>query len=126
MKIVESFADRLEQSFSSQVAVLLIVSVLFWSLGVPTFLNSANAAYMSGVTDTLSDSNNGTTAVHSIGFTTSTSTKAGETIQIVLDPPAASFTEYFSSATTTDITTTGFTHVSDVGACPGSGSSAYI
>lgn len=127
MKIIEAWGQRFERSLPSQIAVLLIVSVLFWAFGVPTVVQHAKAAYMSQVSDTLSDSNNGTVSKHVISFTTSTSTKATETIKIQLDPDTNAFTEYFSTATTTDITTTGFHHVANAAACDGSfADQAYI
>jgi hypothetical protein len=122
----EVLIRRLETSVRAQVALLLIVSVLFWAFGVPTFIKPAHAAYMSLVSDTLSDSNNGSASVHSIAFTNATSTTAGQTIKIQLDPDTSAFTEYFSNATTTDITANGFTHVANLAACPGSGNSAYV
>lgn len=127
MKLIESLTTRFEHSFQGQIAVLLIVSILFWAFGVPTFVHEAKAAYMSSISDTLSNSNNNSVSKHTISFTTSTSTKATETIKIQLDPDTSSFYEYYSSATTTDITTSGFHHVADAAACDGSfGDQAYI
>jgi hypothetical protein len=124
MKIEEAWGQRFERSFMSQIAVLLVVSVLFWALGVPTFVSKANAAYMSEISDTLSDSNNGSVSRHVISFTNATSTTAGETIKIQLDPTTHAFDQFYSSATTTDITVTGFTHVAE-GGCTGAASEAY-
>lgn len=115
MKIAEAWVNRFERSLPSQIAVLLIVSVLFWALGLPTMVKPAKAAYMSSISDTLSDSNNGSISKHTIQFTTSTSTKAAETIKIQLDPDTNLFTEYFPTATTTDISTSGMTLVNSCG-----------
>jgi|GEM_PF-246003 len=126
MNIVEAWVDRAARGSMSQIAILLIFSMLFWALGVPTFLTKAHAAYMSQISDELSDSHPGGFARHLINFTTSTSTFAGQTIVIQLDPDGSAFTENYSTATTTDITVyQGFTQVANLAACPGSGSNAY-
>src|SRR4051812_31430850 len=101
MNIVESLREGFELSLPSQIAVLLIVTVLFWALGFPTIVQHAKAAYMSQVSDTLSDSNNVTVSKHVISFTNATSTTAGQTIKIAFDPDTFLFTEFYSSATTT-------------------------
>jgi hypothetical protein len=127
MKLIENLTTRFEQSLQGQIAVLLIVSILFWAFGVPTFVHEAKAAYMTSISDTLSNSNNNSISKHTISFTTSTSTKATETIKIQLDPDTSAFYQYYSTATTTDITASGFTHVDDAAACDGSNSDqAYI
>ena len=69
----------------SQIAILLIFSMLFWVFGVPMTVNRAHAAYMSQVSDELSDSAPNHPATHLIHFTTATSTFAGQTIQIQID-----------------------------------------
>lgn len=126
MKTIDALVQRFEQSLQSQIAVLLIVTVAFWALGVPTFVSKANAAYMSQISDTISDSNNGSPAKHVIAFTNATSTFQGQTIKIQLDPATNAFTEHYSTATTTDITVTGFHHVANAAACDGSfGDQAY-
>jgi len=123
MNTVEAWIDRAAQSSMSQVAILLIFCVLFWALGVPTLLNKVQAANMSQITDELSTSAPGNMARHLINFTTSTSTNAGQTIQISLDPTSpgsSAFIENYSAATTTDITVyQGFTQVADSGSCTG-------
>ena len=103
MKMVEALMHGFERSFPSQIAVLLIVSVLFWAVGVPTMVKPVKAAYMSAVSDTLSHSDNGSLAAHTVQFTNSTSTKAGDTIVVTADPAGGSFVEYYSTASSSDI-----------------------
>jgi hypothetical protein len=80
---------------------------------------------LSFVSDTLSDSDLGVSANHSIGFTTSQSLSAGEYIKIELDPLYHKFSQSYSSATTTDITATGMTLV-NAGGCSGTASEAEV
>ncbi|MBU4421376.1 hypothetical protein KKB41_00250, partial [Patescibacteria group bacterium] len=68
------------------------------------------------VSDTLSDSDLGLAANHSIAFTAGQALSAGEIINIELDPMTHGFSQSYSSATTTDITATGMTLV-DYGGC---------
>jgi hypothetical protein len=125
MNIVEAWIERTARNSMSQIAIIVIFSVLFWALGMPTFLNKAHAAYMSQISDELGNSAPAAMATHLINFTTSTSTFAGQTFSVILDPNGGQFTEYQSLATTTDITVSGFTQVATSGACPGSGDNAY-
>lgn len=100
---------------SAHVAFVLIVSLLLWATGMPALVNRADAAALTSVKDTLSDSDLGVLATHVIQFTNATSTIAGQTIKIQLDPVGSAFTQVFSSATTTDITATGMTIVNTCG-----------
>ena len=108
-----------------QVAYVLLCTLLLWAMRAPTFLNYAKAANLTLVSDTLSDSQPDHFAKNVINFTMGTTTAAGQTIKITFDPITSSFIEAFSSATTTDITTTGMTLVTNLGACPGSGTNVY-
>lgn len=125
MKTLETWGNKLGESIPAQIAFLLILSVLFWSMGLPTMLSQAKAANVSLFSDTLSTSNIGTISRHVIAFTTPTTTPAGGTFKIQLDPVTSAFYEYYSTATTTDITVTGFTHVADATACSVAASEAY-
>lgn len=109
MNIFEAQKDPAVFSLSGQIAFVLILAVLFWATNVPLFFNTAEAAQVTLVKDTLSDSDLGVLATHVIQWTTATSTLAGQTIKIQLDPNTNLFTQAFSSATTTDITATGMT-----------------
>jgi hypothetical protein len=109
----------------AQIAFLLILTILLWASGLPLTLSHARAANVSQFSDTLSTSNIGTVAKNVIAFTTSTSTPSGGTIKFQLDPVGSAFDEFYSSATTTDITATGFTVVADASGCSGAASEAY-
>jgi hypothetical protein len=103
MKMIATLGQRFERSLPSQMAVLLIVSVLFWAFGVPTWIKPAQAAYLTEISDTLSSSENSTLAEHAIRWTTSTSTVATDQIKIQLDPSTNAFSQSFSTATSTEI-----------------------
>lgn len=109
MNIFESSRTINPLSVRGQVAIVLVTSLCFWALNVPSFLSSARAAQLTLVSDTLSDSDTGVLSRHTIGWTTATSTIAGQTIVIQFDPATHAFSQAYSSATTTDITATGFT-----------------
>jgi hypothetical protein len=124
MKTLEAWGEKLGMNFPAQIALLLILTIVLWTTGMPFSLSHAHAANVSQFSDTLSTSNIGTISKDVIQFTTATSTFAGSTIKIQLDPVGSAFVEYYSAATTTDITATGFTEVADVGSCAG-GNTAY-
>lgn len=111
------------QKHSSQVAFVLIVSMLIWATGMPLFLNKAEAGALTLVKDTLTDSDIGVISGHAISFTNATSTIAGQTIKIQFDPVSSAFTQAFSAATATDITVTGMTLVSS---CTGAASEVTL
>ena len=85
--------------FSAQVALVLIVSFLLWATGAPMFLDHAHAANLSSVSDTLTNSANGKYSGHTIWYTNATSTIAGQTITVTLDPDTHAFTETTDAAT---------------------------
>jgi hypothetical protein len=64
------------------VAGIVGMSIVLWSLGIPTFIREAGAASLTSVSDTISDSDRGVAANHTIRFTTPTGTVSGETITI--------------------------------------------
>ena len=109
MNIFAARKDTSVFSLSGQIASVLVLAVLFWATNVPLFFSTAKAAQLTLVKDTLTDSDLGVLTKHVIAWTTATSTIAGQTIKITLDPNTSRFTQVFSSATTTDITSTGFT-----------------
>ena len=86
---------------SVQVAIVLVIALLLWATGAPLFLDNAKAANLSSVTDTLTNSNNGNFSGHTVQYTNATSTTAGQTITISLDPDTTLFTELGDSATST-------------------------
>lgn len=83
-----------QRDFSVSLATLLIVSLLAWATGI-TFIRSADAAVLTSVSDTLSDSDLSVASDHTIKFTTPTGVSAAETI-VYTFPTAA--TEFSSSS----------------------------
>jgi hypothetical protein len=72
-------------SYFEYVAVLLIVSLFLWAIGVPGFLITAEAAQLSNFSDSLSISKPNTPADHTIEFTTPTGVPAdGTTIEVTI------------------------------------------
>lgn len=110
---------------SMKLMSFLILATLLWSLGAPSFLHYANAAQMTSVSDTITDSDLGVVTKHVITFTKIASSTAGQTIKIQLDPVTSAFSQAYSTATTTDITITGMTHVADAAACAGATDEVY-
>jgi len=95
--------------FSSPLAGVLILSLIFWATGLPSLLHSADAAQLTNISDTLSDSNYGALSSHTIKFTATNAIYPNQTIKISLDPSGTSpgtsaFTEAFSTATSSDFT----------------------
>lgn len=93
--------------FRRELALALILALLFWVVGAPTFLRNAHAAELTNVYDVLSDSNLGAAATHTIGFTATDAIYAGQTITYALDPAGTSpgtsaFSEIGATATTSD------------------------
>jgi len=90
---------------ASKIAYFLILSLILWAAGAPTFVSIAKAANVSRFSDTLSDSAPSHLSKHTIEFTASSNFVAGDTIKIQLDPPPAgssAFSEAFSSASSSD------------------------
>lgn len=125
MNTLGALQDRIGLALTTKVAFLLVISILLWTIGAPMLFQRAHAANLTSVSDTLTNSNVGTLSGHHIQFTNATSTIGGQTIKIQFDPATNLFTEAFSSATTTDITATGFTVVTNATACSGAASEAY-
>ena len=96
------------------IAAALIVSILGWTVGYTHFL-TAHAASLTAVSDTLSDSRPGVAANHTIQYTNSTTTNAGQTIAITFDPNTSLFSG-IGSVVTGDINATGLTVVSSCSA----------
>ena len=99
MKISETRAQSLVRGTSTQVALVLIVSLLLWASGAPMFLDHAHASNLSSVSDTLTNSANGMFSGHTIEYVNATTTTAGQTINIQLDPDTHAFTELGDAAT---------------------------
>lgn len=70
-----------------QVVAGVVGAALFlWSISFPTLFRSAEAANLTNVSDTLSDSDVGVASNHTIAFTTTSDFNAGDQITITFDP----------------------------------------
>ncbi len=74
--------NRSSLPFVSPIAVILALAVLMWSTGFPFVLRKADAAALSNVSDTLSDSDLGVSSNHTIRFTNYTALVAANTITV--------------------------------------------
>jgi hypothetical protein len=85
----------LAMSRSESVAFVLILSLFLWVTGAPIyFQNTARAANLSLVSDTLTDSDLGVTSGHTIAFTTQSQLNGlggQDTIRVILDPDTSNF-----------------------------------
>lgn len=64
------------------LAMLVVVTLTFWALGANLFFQKANAANVTSFSDTLSDSDLGVGANHTIRFTVPNGLSSGQTIVI--------------------------------------------
>jgi len=80
MVIYMSKINTLLQDSSATVALIVAVALLLWATGLPLLINTARAATLTAVSDTISDSDLGVVANHTISFTTSSGVAANGTI----------------------------------------------
>lgn len=73
------------------VALVTLVALLMWAMGVPTWINFAQAASLESVSDTITDSDVNAAATHTVQFDTPTGIAAGEQVRITFDPTAQNF-----------------------------------
>ncbi len=95
MNTNETSKSILAMSRSESVAFVLILSLLLWLTGAPIyFQNSARAANLFNVSDTLTDSDLGVTSGHTVAFTIQTGLNGfggQDTIVVMLDPSGSNF-----------------------------------
>ena len=105
MKIFEKRETSFVEGIYGKVSLVLILAVLLWATGTPLFLNHAKASALSSVSDTLTNSNNGSFSGHTIQYTNATSTlgSLSQTIQVILDPDTLGFTQIGNVATSSYI-----------------------
>lgn len=72
----------LEEKSKRPVAFVLIVALLFWTIGIPFGLGRASAASLTTVRDTITDSRPSVASNHTIDFTTPTGITNGQTLTI--------------------------------------------
>jgi hypothetical protein len=110
------------------VSWILLLALLTWSLGLPLWLKKAEAANLTFIKDTISDSDLGVKANHTIQFVLQQNITGSSTI--VLDFPDAfqsTSTPAFSNADPLDYdiaTSTDTIAVFAAGSCPSSGAAA--
>ncbi len=68
--------------FQAQAALILILAIVLWTTGFPSWLNTANAAALFDYSDMLSDSDLGASSNHTITFGTPNGVAAGQSFTI--------------------------------------------
>jgi hypothetical protein len=84
--------NRASNAFSvlQATAAIVTMAIILWSLGLPSF-RFAEAANVTGYSDTLSDSAPSVASNHTISFRTPTGVASGQTVVLTFDPAAQSF-----------------------------------
>ena len=78
-------------SRAKQLAVLLVISTLSWTLGLPTFFTTASAVQLTSISATASTTVPSVTSNYNIKWTNTTAVTAGQTIDINFDPGGNGF-----------------------------------
>jgi hypothetical protein len=95
MNHYETRTASLKTSVYFKVISVFLIAALLWLTGLPTSLRSANAASLTNVSDTLSDSDLGVRSGHTLNFTLQTALNDGggaDTIFVDFDPSGDNFT----------------------------------
>ena len=74
--------NTLLRDSSMTVALIVTVALLLWVTGFPMLMNTAHAAALTSISDTISDSDLSVVANHTIAFTTPTGVAAGGIITV--------------------------------------------
>jgi hypothetical protein len=102
----EFLSNALFSTHRRSLAFLLLLTLLSWSLGLPSFLNRADAANLTFVSDTLSDSGPSVVSNHTIQFHNTTAVASGQTITLTFPAGFSLGTVAFGDldvATTTEV-----------------------
>ena len=103
------FTKSLSLNYNKAVALVAMVALLTLSLGLPGWIRSSEAANLTTISDTLSDSDLGVSSDHTIVFTTPTAVAADNSSTTIQFP--LSFNISTSTAlidfTDIDVSTTG-------------------
>ncbi len=110
-------------SAQRQLGVILTGSVLMWAIGLPMWFNTASAASLTAISDTISNSAPSQTANHVVQYTSSTTVGAGLTIKVQWDPTGYLFN--LGTLAFADMSVSGATLVANVGACGGGTDEIY-
>lgn len=100
-----------------------MAGMLLWGVGFPFAVNTASAASLTQVKDTITDSAPSATANHVIQFYSSSTISAAQTIKVQFDPTTDAFN--LGTLAFADMSATNMTIVSNVGACSGAASEVY-
>lgn len=103
MNIVEDFKNPSAMSLPVKLAYLLLFAALLWMTSAPLFVSRARAYALTTFSDTLYDSSPNTFASSTIAFVNNSIIVAGQSIKVQFDPLTQLFTEFGSSATTSQI-----------------------
>lgn len=113
---------------SRTLAAMVLVAVAATSLGFSAWIQRVEAANVIQFSDTLSDSDLGVTATHTVVFTSASAYDNTETINILFDPDGDAFD--FTALTAGNVTVTALSgtinQVANVGACSGGASELYV
>lgn len=116
------------KNFRRELVIILIISFLTWATSFSVWVNQAEAAKLTSVSDTLSDSDTSVLANHTIGFTLRSAVTASSTM--VIDFPdsfQSTSTPAFASSDPLDFDIASSTtelSLYAAGGCPGSGATA--
>ncbi len=111
------------------IAMVTMLALLAWALGLPAWINNANAANVSQFRDTISDSDLGVDAVHTLRFTLTDTIAASETLRITFDPTGQLFN--LTDLAMGDVVMTAVSggtinQVAAVGSCNGTANQIYM
>lgn len=98
------------KDLKNSLALALVITLFAWTIGYSLSVDRAWADSLSNISDTISDSNLGAYATHTIQYTNATNTTTGQTIRITFDPLTDRF-DGFAAITYADITGSGITPV---------------
>ncbi len=100
------------------IAIATTIALVAWTIGLPAWINTANAATVIEFSDTITDSDLGANATHTIFFTTTNAMNGDESFRIYFDEATDAFD--FTGLADTDLiaSSTGFTAVNGCTAAP--------
>jgi hypothetical protein len=92
------------------IALVTAIALLAWAFGLPVWVQNANAANVITFSDTLSDSDRGVPATHTLSFTTVNDMNSDEIFRVYFDEELTGLGTTFNltGLTPGDITGTGF------------------
>jgi hypothetical protein len=102
-----------------------IFSLLLWSMGLPGWPTSGEAAQLLSVSDTITDSDLSANAVHELRFTNVSPFTGDSIIKVEFDPTGQNFDLTGLALTDLFISGTGITQVANAGACGAGSAEVY-